>query len=161
MAKQTTSARSRGHQGNNRGALVAFVLAMIISGALFIPTAVLVMIGMLPAIVAFLIDDDRKKSLSMTVALMNGAGVIPFVIELWHKGQTLHETFAIIQQPMVWLFMYGGAAMGWLIIYSVPAVVQALLTHRASVRIADIDKRHADLVVQWGEDVKANKHHHK
>jgi hypothetical protein len=147
MAKANTARSAHKHQAGNR--------VSIVCGALFIPTAVLIMIGMLPAIVAYLIDNDRKKSISITVALMNAAGVVPFVIELWKKGQTLHTSFDIVEKPMVWLFMYGSAAMGWLIVYSVPAVVQALLSYRAKGRIDDIDKRHQALVELWGESVRS------
>ncbi len=153
MAQRQTTAR-RDHSPS-KGAIVIFMAAMLACGAMFVSTALIVGVGMLPTLAALLVDGDKKKSVTVTVGLMNVAGVIPFIIELWKKGQTMQESMYIIQQPTVWICMYGAAAMGWLIVYSVPAAVQAVLAHRAHARIVDIDKHHAELVQLWGEAVKS------
>ncbi len=76
---------------------------MILFGVSFwfiFPTLVLVLIGMLPSFIALLTDNDRQKTSTAAVAAMNAAGVSPFVIDLWTKGQTMENVFVILREPV-------------------------------------------------------------
>ncbi len=151
------TARTARRKGGSRGGVVVFLVTAMVMGALFVPTAILLVAGMMPTLAALLIDRDEKKSTTVAVGLLNAAGVAPFVVRLWSQGQTLEQSFAIVSQVNTWLFMYGAAAIGWLVLYSVPGVIHVVLVQRAKLRIADIETRQQTLRELWGEEVRTSK----
>ncbi len=133
--------------------LVSLTLMLVFS-VMFWPTAVVLAVGMLPAAAAYVFDQDSKRATTMTVALMNASGTLPFIIELWTKGQTLDHAMALVREPVTWLVMYGAAGIGWLICFIVPHAVQLVLAQRTRMQITDIENRQAELRQVWGEDVR-------
>ena len=77
-------------------------------------------------IVAFFIDPDQDKSSTAAVGAMNCAGVAPFVIDLWLKGQTIDNVFRILSESTNWLVMLGAAGIGQLIVFAVPPAMAPL-----------------------------------
>jgi predicted permease len=130
------------------------IAIVVILGAMFVPTTMVIAVGLLPSAAAFIVDQDAKRSITMTVTLMNSVGVLPFVLDLWKKGQTIDHSLAIIEEPVTWLIMYGAAGVGWVICFTVPHIVQLILGQRARLQIADLERQQEDLRHEWGEEVK-------
>jgi hypothetical protein len=128
---------------------------MMVLGALApvcAPT-LLVCLGLLPSLVALFTDTDSRRSAFMTIGFLNVAGVVPFVIELWQKGQTMEVALHIVQQPITWLVMLGAAGIGQLLLFSVPSAMTMMAVTRMESRLKTLREGLHELKVVWGEEV--------
>ena len=135
------------------------ILALVLIGglgALLKATSLVLIVGMLPTLAAAIFDRDPRKSAALTVGLMNLGGVVPYVLELWRHGQTLAAAMTIVETPLTLMLMYAVAGIGWLLHYSIPAVVQVVMAQRARLVIAHLETQQAALVKDWGEEIRNN-----
>jgi hypothetical protein len=63
----------------------------------------------------------------------------------------LDEAFAILDDPMSWMVMSGGAGVGWAFYLGLPSIVQIFLTIQAEEQIVFLTERQQVLVGEWGE----------
>ena len=117
-----------------------------------VPT-LLVCIGLLPTVVALFTDTDENRSGLATVGYMNLAGVLPFLVELWQKGQTMEAAMAIIRQPYSWVVMFGSAGLGHLILYAVPVMISSIVILNLESRLKTLQEGRQQLEAIWGPDV--------
>lgn len=153
--KQTSSSKpSKSSGGGGR-----LILLMVVIGAIapFGAPTLVVCLGLLPTLVALITDTDPRRSGVITIGLLNVAGVVPFVIELWEKGQTMEAAFNIMSQPMTWLVMLGAAAIGQLILYAIPSFITLLTVNRMENRLRVLRQGLEELKIIWGPDVATSK----
>ena len=131
---------------------ILIMLAAGLAAPFCLPT-LLICLGLLPALVALITDTDPEKNTAATVGFMNFAGVSPFLIDLWLKGQTWEAAFTIIREPTNWMIMLGGAAIGHLILYAVPPVVMMFTLTKMDMRLKKLQEAHEELKAIWGPDV--------
>lgn len=152
-AKATAPAKKRGGK-------MGFLMLIILFGCMVpfvMPTLILVLVGMIPTLVALIVDGDRNKSSAFAIGAMNCAGITPFIIDLWIKGQTMDNTFIILRQSSTWLIMLGAAAIGQLIIFAVPPAMASLTLTRAETRLRALKQNLEQLKTTWGPDVATTK----
>lgn len=130
-----------------------FLVMGVIMAVVFLPTTVLLAIGMLPTVVAYISDQSRAKIFVVTVGAMNLAGCFPFVIDLWLKGNGFDQSMQIISNPTTIIVMYAAAMMGYLIDWSISGVVAGMVYQRGLKRMKSIQDRQAELVERWGPEV--------
>ncbi len=130
-----------------------FLVFALLLAIVFLPTTVMLCVGMLPTIVCASVDRTRGMVRTMSVGAMNLAGCIPFVMELWAKGHTFEISFDYLVQPRTIIVMYFSAAMGYLIDWAMTGIVCSIMIEKAKGRIKDIEKRHAALAERWGREV--------
>jgi hypothetical protein len=130
-----------------------FMVLGLLMAIVFLPTTTMLMVGMLPTIVCALVDRTRGMVRTMSVGAMNLSGCIPFIIELWGRGNNFEVSFDYLTTPRTVIVMYFAAAMGYLIDWAMTGIVCSVMVEKAKGRIKDIEKRHADLVKRWGEEV--------
>lgn len=122
-------------------------------GILFLPTSIILAIGMLPTFIAMLVEDDADHTAPITVGAMNFAGVMPFIILLWQRGQTLNNALNLMTEPVNWLVMYGAALGGWIVYFVLPSFVAVWATLRAEFKIRELKALQEKLQKEWGPDV--------
>ena len=156
MAKSSKTTKPRHLNLRPRLSISAWML-IVISGFLglaYAPISILVFAGMIPTIIAFLIDQDARRSTTITVGLMNAAGVSPFVLTLWEQGSTIKVSLGLLRHGMTWLVMYGSAAGGCVILFIIPPIVHVALIQKARHRIIELEKRQILLRSAWGDEVE-------
>ncbi|MDH5722029.1 MAG: hypothetical protein OEY94_01740 [Alphaproteobacteria bacterium] len=131
-----------------------FLLFLVFGGLVFLPTSMILCIGMLPSIVALLTSSIVTRSRVSTIAALNFVGCVPFVFELWSLGNDFETSFEIITEPLTIIIIYGTAALGYIFDWVVVGVVSAYLYQRSEARLKAINKRQEQLVEAWGEKVK-------
>ena len=131
----------------------AFLIFLVIVSAVFLPTAFVLFIGLLPMVAAFFVDRSDKKSKAVTVGAMNIAGCMPFLMQLWKGGHTLDNAFSIILDPMAIIVIYSAAGVGYIIDWSLSMMVASFLYDRGKARLAAIERRQTELVERWGKEV--------
>lgn len=129
---------------------------MMVLAALFFPTTVLFCGGLLPTLIAALVDDRPQKTAWLTVGAMNFAGIVPAWFDLWHAGHTLKAAFDILSDPKTIIVAYTAAAIGWAIFFQVPKIIIAFMIRRAEARMREIEKRKRELLRKWGNEIAAD-----
>src|SRR3546814_15945724 len=67
---------------------------------------------MAPTWVAYITDRSRDKHLGITVGMLNFAGTLPAIIDLWTRGQSPQTAMLLIGDVFVWALAYGAAFAG-------------------------------------------------
>ena len=142
----------RRRKGNSSGMVTALVI-LFPAGLIFLPSAILLVVGMIPTAVAYVVDRDPDKTAPMTVGALNFVGVVAFVISLWQGGHTMGALSKVMSDPFSWLVMYGAAGMGWALYYGIPPAVAGWITLRAENRIAKRLGEQQELIAEWGPEV--------
>ncbi|RMD60895.1 MAG: hypothetical protein D6826_11280, partial [Alphaproteobacteria bacterium] len=70
-------------------------LMLLPAVAVLLPSCVVLLIGMIPTVVAYMVDRSRAKSLAVTVGLVNFCGTLPGLAELWESWQDYEVAAAI------------------------------------------------------------------
>jgi hypothetical protein len=121
------------------------------------PTFILLLAAFIPTYVALMTDSDPEKSGATSVGAMNAAGAVPFVIDLWEKGQTLPNALQILTSANDWLVILGAAAIGQLIVYAIPQAIATLTIAQSELRVKGLRKNLDTLQESWGPDVATAK----
>jgi hypothetical protein len=147
-------AANKGARKVSGGAKVSvFMIGLVILGAVFMPSAVLLIIGMMPTIAATFADPKRAGTRVVTVGALNLAGCVPFLFKLWSQGHEFDTALNIATDPQAIIVMYAAAGAGYMIDWSMSSVVAAILYQRGLARQESIKKRQAELVLRWGAEV--------
>lgn len=133
----------------------ALSLFVMIVGLIWIslPTVLMILVGMPPTFVAWIIDRSHQKSATYCVAGMNFCGLFPYLMDLWMGVHSLKAAGAIVTDVFALLVIYGAAAFGWMIYITVPPVVSTFLTVMAQRRVAQLRALQRQIVDEWGEGV--------
>ena len=142
-------------KGKKQGKVQLFLIVSILLSAVFLPTAVMIFIGMVPSFVAYFTDRTKKKTRAVTIIMMNFAGCMPFLMEMWTTDHSLDKAFAMIFNMIPIIVMYSAAAVGYLIDWAMTHIVASVMYQRGVSRVKNIEKRQQELVERWGDDVKA------
>jgi len=118
-----------------------------------LPTVMLVFFGLLPSIVAWIIDRTEQKYATACVLGMNFSGLFPFLLEIWFKNHTLDAATRIMTDVFDLMVIYGSAAFGWMLYIALPPVVTTFLSVMSENRVAILKQNQANIIEEWGGDV--------
>lgn len=153
MARQAVrhaaAARRSGRRAKAGWLFIVFALLLIVS----LPTVLLLFFGMLPAIVAYVVDPSRNKTSTICVGAMNFAGVFPYLLSLWTGIHSIDVALGILTDIFALMVMYSAAAAGWMVFMAVPPVVGVLMSGMDRRRIAALRARQKRAVKEWGKGV--------
>lgn len=144
----------RGKRKGKKKSLWTFLLLLLPAGLVVLPTSILFGLGMIPTMVAYVIDRDPEKPAPITVGGLNFCGCLPYAIDMWkHGGGSISASLKLFTDPLSWLVMYGAAAVGWALFYGIPPAVANAEIMRSERRIDALKQRKVALVQEWGPDV--------
>jgi hypothetical protein len=156
MAK--APAKKKKKAGSSRGgATRSIVFILVLSLALIYllnHTFIFLVAGMLPGIVAYVIDRSPGRRIFQIVALSNLAGVFPYVAQLMQQGNTATAVQGMLSTPSVWMFMYLAAGFGWVLVWIAPTLAQQLLELTNNQKIARLQRLQKRLEEEWGPEVR-------
>jgi hypothetical protein len=137
---------------HSASATVAIALVTLLA-VTALPLCILLLSGLVPTMVATVLDRYRARYLTRTVGFMNLAGLTPLVVHLWTSGLTMDAVAAILSRPINWLTMYGAAGIGWVLFLGMPSLARVFVDIRADQLQRDLKTRADQLVQEWGEEV--------
>lgn len=139
---------------SNWGSLAIF---LIVAGLLVVSfqTVILLFFGMMPTLVARIIDRSHKHAATFCVGAMNFCGVFPYLMKLWKVNHSLAGAGDILTDVFALLAMYGAAAFGWMLFVLIPPGVVTFLNVMAQRRVATLRTRQREIIEEWGEGVVA------
>jgi len=149
--KPRTAARSRGKPAG--GMVLLTTLSLCAAVVIAFPTVILLAVGMVPTVVAYIVDLSPGRYACRCVAPLNLAGVFPYLMKLWNSGHTISGAFKIAADPTAWLVMFAAAGLGWLMFTGVPGVAAAVQSFNAKRTVESLKERQRALVEEWGKSV--------
>ncbi len=136
---------------------VLVVLVLVSAVIISPPTVLLLFFGMLPSIVAFIIERTKPRYAAICVSAMNFSGVFPYLLDSWSGNHSVAEAMSMLTNVFSLMVMYGSSAFGWLIFIAVPPVVATFLAVINERRIAQLRKRQREIIAEWGIGVAGEK----
>lgn len=115
---------------------------------------VMTLLGLVPSIIAHIIDRDKKKMAFYTIFLMNLTGLMPFIAFIWGKSWDNAAVYAVMKDPTSWMMMWGAAFLGWLMVYLAPQAAVSAFHSSCRSRKYKLETAQKNLVYEWGEEVK-------
>ena len=134
-------------------AVIVWVVAPLV-GIVFFPTVLLLTIGMVPSLVAFIIDKRPRRMTARAVAYLNFAGALPYALKLWMEQNTINGVMELVQDPFALMIMYSAAAAGWALNFIMPPIVSAYMAVQHEAKTRSISSRQEKLIKEWGTKVK-------
>ncbi len=154
MAKQAKTTRPRRKSAFGfKTVLYLFVFFGILISAL--PTATVLAVGLVPTVVALIVDLTPGRYLTRCVVGLNIAGISPFMHNLWTGGNDMMTAVGIVTDAVAWLVIYGSAAMGWLLFMGFPGTVAVFQTLNAKRRIYVMQEKQKLLLEEWGDSIRS------
>lgn len=147
-------AKAKKKQSGKKGStlMILGISLLMIAGIGY--SFILVIVGMLPSLIARVIDRTPNAFRFKTVAAMNFSGILPYLSILIRQGNSLGAVKEMMGNGTMWLFIYGAAAIGWAIVWLAPYTIKYVLLVFGKSRIASLESDQATLVEEWGEAVK-------
>jgi hypothetical protein len=138
-------------QANDLIARGALPLITLIVGALTIlPTTIVVTFGLVPSLVALVVDDSRQRYLFRSVLGMNLAALWPFLERLWVHGNDMRTAMNIVSDVYTWAAIYGAAGLGWMMFLGLPSLMESYKQFIAERRIQKLTEAQEKLIEEWG-----------
>jgi hypothetical protein len=137
------------------GGFRLFVLGLgFIGMAVFAaPTCVLLAFGMVPSIVAYVAERGKRPMLAFTIAPLNLAGLMPYLLELWTGHDQMPTVVHLLTNVYVWLVIYLSAGAGWLVFMGMPQVVTFVMQRSLDGRKEELKTLQSKLRADWGSEV--------
>ncbi len=128
----------------------AGLVSVLIIGAFFPPTSILILAGLIPTYVAWLTDSTKGKLTAITVGSFNLAALMPLLMRLWDKGNSVSTTISLLFSPFSWILILAGAGVGWMLTQVLPLMVVGFITARDKAKLDKIRSRQKALTDDWG-----------
>ncbi len=143
-------ARGRKKRG---GGIPVLGIGAVITAVIFMPTTILLMIGMLPTVVAAVIDRSGKGTKAITVGAMNIAGCTLYLLQLWTMGHTKENALMLISDPRNVITIYCAAGVGYMIDWMMAGIVTTIVIGKSKHRLEEIVRKQGELAARWGPEV--------
>lgn len=155
MAKKTKAPRTGGKRiGKSTAVMIVCGIIGFIIAAL--PSVIIILVGMIPTLVAYIIDLTPGRYAARCVAGLNIAGVVPFLNRLWASTNDLPAAIGIVTDVYAWLAFYAASGVGWLLFASLPGIVTSFKTYSAKRNANALRERLEELKEEWGDEIAGN-----
>lgn len=160
MAKSKTKAVAGGGGGapgktRMGNTYLLSILALVVLGLVVFATPAFVVfaVGIIPSLVAAVIDREPGRNATIAVTATNMAGVAPFVMELMMHGATMGRAVGMINDVFVLAVMYGTAAIGWALVLGMPKVAAVYISVSNDAKSQAMRREQRRLIEDWGQAV--------
>ena len=125
----------------------------LLAGLAFaVPTMMVLAVGLLPTLVALLVDVHPKKFAAWSVGFFNLAGLMPYLGDLWIKNHTIEGAVGVLTDVLAWLVIYAAASVGWMVYKGMPVVGALVLEIKTRSQIRKLKLERQKLVHEWGQE---------
>lgn len=147
--------KKKAKAGKRGGGFAFLVIGLALFAMLLFatPAFIVLMVGLVPAFVALVVDADRARYATIAVFATNLAGVVPFVLELVIDRASMMDAVAMVSDVFIIAVMYGAAAIGWALVLGMPKVAAVYISVVNQSRIESMRKEQQRLVEEWGSGV--------
>lgn len=117
--------------------------------------AMILVLTIIPSIIAYFIDHMPGKPSFKVIAACNLASAMPFIIPIidFSLKKQYTEAGQVMDSLQSWMFVYGGAAGGWGILYLSKFVARVVTLMHYEYAINMLAKKQDILLKEWGEEI--------
>jgi hypothetical protein len=137
----------------SRHSIVAILAGILAVQVVSPATVILLVAGMLPSLVAYIVDTEPSRRSAHCMAVLNLSGVLPVLATLWDRGATRSAAVDILMDPFMWFLMYGAAGIAVLLLTLLPVMMEQLSNAAAEKEISRLEKQMSVLTGEWGDDL--------
>ena len=134
----------------NRLLIILTLLALV---PFSLPTILVMFVGLLPTIVAAVVERGQNRYGWICVGGLNFAGLVPWLFSLWFGHHTLQFAFDEVTNLTMLVVAYGGAGAGSVLYLAMPPVAATFMSATSQHRALGLRSTQRKLVEQWGEGV--------
>jgi len=109
----------------------------------------LIAFGILPALVAIVVDQEREKYISKIVTLYNTVGVATFLVKILRSGMPDAAAIDIIIDPHSWLIIFSSAAFGWVVYWIFPIFAIYIYSLKIDSRVKELELELKEIALEW------------
>lgn len=158
MAKKNKSKKQKNKsKGKINFKFIILLLAFLIFAILYLPTAILFFVGMMPTIAAYFTDKIPGRNKTFTIGTMNFAGCFYYMVSIWSHAKPLEMSAEYLSNPMTIVVIYTAAAFGYGINYLTTIIVASVLRQKSQLRLEKLEDRKKKLIERWGEKVNGDR----
>lgn len=132
---------------------VLFIPVLLIA-LVFLPSSAVITAGMIPTLVARLVDTSAGRRLSITVGALNLVGCLYFLHRIWSMGHSVNDIPTVLGDTFGWLSALLGAGAGWVIFGFMPALIAKIAETQTTIRLNRVTQDQGQLIEEWGEAVR-------
>jgi uncharacterized membrane protein len=147
--------KNRRVENSSNGYIIAITLSAMVVSLVSLYSVILVMFGMLPGLIAMIIDQESKRYISKIVLTFNAAGVAPFIAKVLSSNGANSVAVDMIIDPKTWLVIYIAASVGWIVYWLFPQVGIAMNSIKTQITVQRLNFEMEKLVQEWGDDIKS------
>ncbi len=115
----------------------------------------LLLLAVMPSIMAYIVDTDRRKNSFKVVLSGNVSAALPTLLPMLKAALTMRkfDMTSALMDPYVWLFIYMGAGAGWALIYLCKFIASFVVTMSFEYNIKSLENVQAMLIEEWGDEI--------
>lgn len=129
------------------------LIGILCIGGFFPPTAIVILAGMFPTYIAWMTDRTKGKLTGITVAAANLATLMPVLLRVWDKGNTIGIALSTLASPFSWIVILAGSGVGWMLAQVFPLMVVGIISARDKAKLDKARARQQQLVDEWGSGI--------
>lgn len=130
-----------------------FLCVALLLSIMAVPSTILLAVGMLPTLSAFMFDRTHNKTKTVAVGAMNLAFCMFYLTNLWSGGNTISVSLSTITDPVAIIVMYTGAVVGYFIDWLLSGLSSSVLYKKTQRRQKAIIEKQGKLRDRWGQKV--------
>lgn len=136
--------------------LVLFLIIVVIS-MLYLPSAILFFVGMLPTFAAYLTDRIPGKNKTFTIGALNFSGCFYYLIKIWSNSNPMEAAVSYLSDPVTIIVIYVAAGLGYILNYVATIMVSSVLRQKSRIRLDTLEDKKKKLEERWGEKVNGDR----
>lgn len=124
-----------------------FSMAFLRTGFIFI------IVGMLPSIVAYYVDQSDHRYTFKSIFYCNTAGILPYLAQLIEYGPRSSNIQGIMDHPATWMVVFGAAGGGLLLTLITPVVAEMLVSSLHQNQVKGLQRAQKKIEKEWGSEI--------
>jgi hypothetical protein len=113
------------------------------------------LLGMLPSILAIIMDKGAGRFASQTISACNFIGILPFLFDIGVNYEKSIAAKEAMGQPYTWFIIYSFAIIGLMLIYVLPNVTSIIFTIKAEAKLKKLAQDQERIKNEWGENISS------
>ncbi|MBN66239.1 MAG: hypothetical protein CMM94_01555 [Rickettsiales bacterium] len=153
MAKQKKNKNES--KGSGKGTVALMIVASLVLVVSIQLTFIFFILGILPSIVAFLIDRSPGRTTFHTIMACNMSGVLIMLFPLFADGNQPSTLMMMMTDVFNWFIIYMSAAFGWFLVWGSPYMGHLIINAFNQRHISKLEHTQKRLRSEWGPEVES------